>query len=151
MFWFDKQHPNAIYIDNRTAEKNHIGHGYNPNHEVKPDILMDFRELNFPDKTFRLVVFDPPHLHSLTETSIIRKKFGALNPETWQADLKKGFNECWRVLADYGILVFKWHEAEIPLAEVLKCFDKIPLFGHPSGSKSKTHWLCFMKIPEVQL
>ncbi len=22
------------------------------------------------------------------------------------------------------------------------------LFGHPSGTKSKTHWLCFMKIPK---
>lgn len=148
MFWFDKKQKNTIYIDNRTAEKGHIGNGYNPNHEVHPDIIMDFRDLKFEDKSFKLVVFDPPHLFSLTETSVMRKKFGCLNEDTWREDLKKGFDECWRVLDDYGTLIFKWNEVEIPFSEVLTVLKERPLFGHPTAKHGKTMWCCFMKIPK---
>ncbi len=142
MFWFDKHYQNAVYIDIREEEKGHIQGGYNPGHEIKPDIIMDFRELGFPDKTFHLVVFDPPHLHNLTETSILRKKYGVLHKDSWKWDLSSGFNECWRVLNDNGTLIFKWNETEIKLKEVLDCFSERPLFGHPRG---KTIWCTFYK------
>jgi phage terminase large subunit-like protein len=148
MSWFDKQNPHTVYIDNRRAEKGHIGMGYNPNHTVQPDVIMDFRQMTFADRSFKLVVFDPPHMTRLKETSITRKKYGVLNPETWQNDLHRGFNECWRVLEDYGVLIFKWAESEIPLRQVLVLFEQKPLFGHTTGSKSKTHWMCFMKMPD---
>ena len=147
MFWFDKHQPNTLYIDN-----NPRGPGIckeRPNFQVNPDIVMDFRALALPDKRFKLVVWDPPHLKTLKETSIMRKKFGCLQAETWQADLTKGFKECWRVLDDYGVLIFKWCDIEIPLLEVLKLFKEEPLFGHSTGSKEKTKWLCFMKIPKT--
>jgi hypothetical protein len=146
MFWFDKHQPNTIFIDN-----NPRGPGIDkerPNFEVKPDIVMDFRELKYPDKSFKLVIWDPPHLKSLTETSVMRKKYGCLNTETWRYDLSKGFSECWRVLDDYGILIFKWNKEEISQEKVLALFKKKPLFGHTTGSKSKTMWFCFMRIPE---
>ncbi|HWL13699.1 MAG TPA: SAM-dependent methyltransferase, partial [Ureibacillus sp.] len=38
--------------------------------------------------------------------------------------------------------IFKWNEDQIPLKEVLRCFDQKPLFGN---KRSKTHWLVFMK------
>lgn len=145
MFWFDKHHPNTLYIDQRIAKKGHRKHRHN--HEVKPDIVMDFRELKFPDNKFKLVVWDPPHMKTLGETSDMRKTFGCLNTETWQSDLTRGFKECWRVLEEHGILIFKWCETEINLKEVLKLFPETPLFGHSTGSKEKTKWLCFMKIP----
>ena len=47
MFWFDKHHPNAIYVDIR--DETHIlcdGREFN----VKPDRIMDFRKLDFPDE-----------------------------------------------------------------------------------------------------
>lgn len=146
MFWFDKAHPNTLYIDNRIAEKGH--NKYAPNHCVKPDILMDFRKLSFEDKSFKLVVWDPPHMKSLGETSCMRKKYGCLNAITWPADLKAGFNECWRVLEEYGILIFKWNETEVSLKDVLRLFHTKPLFGHRESSDSKTKWMCFMKIPK---
>jgi 23S rRNA G2069 N7-methylase RlmK/C1962 C5-methylase RlmI len=127
MMWFNKKHPNALYIDNRIAVKGHIQNGFNPNHEVNPDIVMDFRDLKFKDNTFKLVVFDPPHLSSLTETSIMRKKFGVLNKETWQWDLKKAFIECWRVLDDYGVLIIKWNDIERPYKTLLSLFSEDPL------------------------
>ena len=151
--WVNKHHPNAIYIDNRTAPKGHIQKGFNPNHEVNPDILMDFRNLKFPDASFKLIVFDPPHLSTLTETSIMRKKFGVLNAETWQSDLKKAFSELWRVLEDYGVLVIKWNDIEIPYKKLRSLFSHEPLFRNIiAGNKAlkagnRSYWFCFMKIP----
>lgn len=147
-FWFNKAHPNALYIDIRREEKGCNPH--RPNFEVKPDMIMDFRALEFKDKSFKLIVWDPPHLKTLGETSIMRKTYGCLNAETWPYDLKKGFEELWRVLEDWGVLVFKWHESEIPLVEVLKLFHTQPLFGNPTNSGETTKWCCFMKIPHKE-
>lgn len=59
MFWFDKEHPAAVFMDNRSITKTLCdGRRF----EVKPDLIADFREIPFPDESFRLVVFDPPHL-----------------------------------------------------------------------------------------
>jgi 23S rRNA G2069 N7-methylase RlmK/C1962 C5-methylase RlmI len=143
MFWFDKQHPLTLYLDNRVAKKGHIKEKFN--HQVNPDVVMDFRSLEFPDKTFKLIVFDPPHLKSLTDSSIFKKQFGCLKSETWQADLKMGFEECWRVLDDYGTLIFKWNDKEIKLKKVLSCFSQSPLFGHTTTHGSKTTWCVFFK------
>lgn len=145
MFWYNKKHPNTIYID---IEQKKEGHIKGKLHSVTPDIIMDFRDLKFPDNSFKLIVWDPPHKVKLAKTSKLGKYYGSLNAETWPGDLKRGFKECWRVLEDYGVLIFKWNENEISLDKVLRLFPKIPLFGHPRYSNEKTHWLCFMKIPE---
>ena len=49
------------------------------------------------------------------------------------------------MLDDYGVLIFKWNEEQIALKDILKCFEKRPLFG---DKRAKTHWLVFMRIPE---
>ena len=110
--------------------------------EVKPDIIADFRNMPFGDKSFRLVVYDPPHLINAGESSWLAKKYGKLNTDTWRQDLKQGFKECMRVLEDNGVLIFKWNEEQVKLKEVLNAIEYKPLFGN---KKSKTHWLVFMK------
>ncbi len=147
-FWFNKNHPNTLYIDIRKREKGHSKD--RKNHSVKPDIMMDFRALKFKDKTFNLVVWDPPHMFDLTESSIMCRKYGTLKTETYAYDLNKGFKECWRVLKDNGVLIFKWNETSKSLNDILKLFPEKPLFGHPTNSKNTTHWMCFMKIPEIK-
>ena len=143
-FWFNKHHSNTIYIDIRIAKKGHNWH--RPNHEVKPDIVMDFRKLEFEDERFKLIIFDLPHIFHASDKSIIEKQYGALNKETWQEDIKQGFDECWRVLEPLGIIIFKWNEARVKKTEVLKVIGREPLFGHHTKSNHKSHWLCFMKI-----
>lgn len=145
MFWFNKKHPNALYIDIRKEEKGFVKG--RPNFEVNPDLVMDFKDLKFSDKSFKLVVWDPPHIVRLGNKSWMSQKYGMLG-KNWKEDLTKGFNECWRVLDDYRTLVFKWSEAEIKLKEVLKLFSASPLFGHPTAKHGKTKWMTFMKIPE---
>lgn len=147
--WYNKKHPNAVYIDIRKEPSGFLGYGRKE--ELNPDFIMDFRKMDFPDKTFKLVVFEPPHLKTLGKNSYFRKKFGCLEAETWQDDLKKGFSECWRVLEDCGILIFKWSDNEISFKEVLKLINYEPLFYNTSNNKatSVTKWFCFMKIPKT--
>lgn len=148
--WFNKNHPNALYLDIRKEKKGFIKK--RPHFEINPDTIADFRKLPFPDKSFKLVVFDPPHLMNLRENSWPCKKYGSLKSETWQRDLKKGFKECWRVLEDEGILILKWScskenraDRDIPLKKLLRVLPETPLFGH-TGHKVNAIWLCFMKI-----
>jgi SAM-dependent methyltransferase len=151
MFWFDKNHPDALYVDARRVERQVIWSNGEESREfeVNPDVQMDFRALDLPDDHFHLVVFDPPHLHKRNgKTGWMHKKYGSLGP-SWNADLSAGFAECFRVLRPNGTLVFKWSSIEIPLREVLTCSPVRPLFGHKTGRHGTTHWLCFMK-PEAQ-
>ncbi len=155
MFWFDKKHPNSIFIDNRSFSKQLIWEGKGNRKgqqaflEIKPDIVMDFRKMKFKNNTFNLVVFDPPHIIENPDASYAgyqKKKYGSLHPKTWKNDLKQGFSECFRVLKPNGILIFKWNELHIKVSEILKLTDNLPLFGHKSGKQSKTHWITFMKL-----
>lgn len=141
MMWFDKQNQRALFGDVR-SESHTLCDGRAL--EIKPDLVMDFTALPFDDETFRLVVFDPPHLIYAGEKSWLRKKYGSLNAQ-WRESLKKGFAECFRVLKPEGILIFKWNESQIKIKEVLALTDQKPLFGHPSGRKGLTHWYTFMK------
>ncbi len=138
MFWFDKSNPHTVFMDNRVL---HEALCDERKFDVEPDIVGDFRDIPFDDDTFYLVVFDPPHLLQVGESSWLAKKYGKLS-ETWREDLRQGFSECMRVLKPYGILVFKWNEERIKFCEVLKVVGQMPLFGDRRGN---TRWVVFMK------
>lgn len=144
-FWFNKENQSVLFVDRRVMPPTVIGKGKDARtRKCLPDKVMDFRCLDLPDESFRLVVFDPPHLF-VGENSFMAASYGALDKQTWREDLRKGFAECFRVLKNEGILVFKWNECDVPLKEVLSLTPYSPLFGHPSGKAQKTHWCCFMK------
>jgi len=151
MMWLNKHHPNAIYLDQRP--------------ECEPDIVGDFRDLKqFADETFRLIVFDPPHIITSSDNcnSNMRRDFGTLRPETWQQDLNLGFKEMWRVLKPYGILLLKWCTQYRGSHEVLNAIPEAPLIYQISANmpqrekgrgrirEVKTLWFCFMKIPKEE-
>ena len=142
--WFQKNHPSCLYIDNRVEHKGFIKE--RPNFEVKPDMFMDFTQLGFKDNTFKLVCWDPPHLIRIGKTSWMYKKYSKLE-HGFEETIRKGFKEAFRVLEDYGVLIFKWNERDVPLSKILSLSEIKPLFGHTTGSKSLTHWITFMKIP----
>lgn len=148
MFWFDKHDDRALYLDKR--RETHVIDKGTPGTKgrqpivVDPDMVADFTDLPFPDNTFSLVVFDPPHIRRETAKGILTKKYGQLNGD-WQGMLRDGFSECFRVLRPNGTLVFKWAESEIAVSEVLKLTNEKPLFGHKSGKVNHTHWICFLK------
>ena len=151
MFWFDKNNPYVVFSDIRELHDKAIwksGNGRATRYcDVEPDIIADFTELPFADNSFYHVVFDPPHLLHIGDNAWMAIKYGKLKEGSWQDTLKRGFDECMRVLKPYGTLVFKWNEYDIPVKDVLKALQSVPLYGHKSGKQQKTHWMCFMKIP----
>jgi SAM-dependent methyltransferase len=149
MWWFDRQHPDAIYGDRRTetltvTDRSHGRQDGQRVLRIEPDQVMDFRALPFPDGTFKLVAFDPPHLVRAGPRSWLAAKYGKLGQD-WRDDLRQGFAECFRVLDTDGVLVFKWNETQVRIAEVLALTPHRPLFGNTSGKKAGTHWMVFMK------
>ena len=142
MFWFDKENPDVLFGDIR--DEDHVlcdGRKL----DIKPDMQFDFRELPFKGNTFKMIVFDPPHLDKLGKNSWMAKKYGILS-KTWQEDIAAGFRECFRVLEPGGTLIFKWNEVQIKTREILALTNTQPLFGHISGKRADTHWICFMNI-----
>lgn len=71
-------------------------------------------------------------------------KYGNLGKD-WKDILSKGFKECFRVLKPGGFLIFKWNETDIKVKEILRLTTAKPIFGHISGKRANTHWICFMK------
>ena len=138
MFWFDKENSDVVFADNRELDTN-LCDGRKL--VVKPDIIMDFRNMPYDDETFKLVVFDPPHLIQAGEKSWLRQKYGIL-PSEWREYISDGFDECMRVLEKDGVLCFKWNEEQVKLSEILKAIRYKPLFG---DKRSKTHWMVFIK------
>lgn len=153
MMWLDRENPDVVFGDSRSEvltviDRSHGNASGTRTLRIEPDVLMDFRALPHADGAFKLVSFDPPHLVRAGPKSWLAAKYGKLS-EDWREDLRRGFAECFRVLATDGVLVFKWNETQVKLADVLPLCPHPPLFGHLSGRKGLTHWLVFMKPVEV--
>lgn len=146
MFYFDKHDDRVLFGDIR-QEKHVLCDGRALT--IDPDMVLDFRELPFADGQFKVVIFDPPHLVNVGETAWIGKKYGRLDKESWQEELRQGFVECFRVLAPNGVLIFKWNEVQIPVRQILDLTPHRPLIGHRSGKASGTHWITFLKDMEA--
>lgn len=141
MFWFNKENTETIYMDNRIEDTRLCD---SRRLIVKPDIIADFRNMPFEDESFYLVVFDPPHLMRVGDKSFLKLKYGRLN-STWKDDIEQGLSECWRVLKQNGIMVFKWNEEQISLPMIKDLLPCDPIIGQRRG---KTIWLIFFKSEE---
>ena len=141
--WINKQDQRALFMDKR--KETHIDTypcGTKTN-IIDPDVVGDFTDMPFEDESFYHIVFDPPHIVSNSESQIT-KKYGKLEGD-WREMLRQGFKECFRVLKLNGTLIFKWSEVQFPIKEILELTDYKPLYGHRSGKKMNTHWICFIK------
>jgi SAM-dependent methyltransferase len=148
MFWFDRRDPRALFIDiRRETFAADLGTpstlGRSPT-VIDPDQIADFTVMPFPNESFHLVVFDPPHVQRKEARGIVTRKYGVLNGD-WREMLRKGFAECFRVLKPHGTLVFKWAESQFPVKDILKLTPVKPLFGHYTSKT--THWCVFIKEP----
>lgn len=146
MMWFDKEDNRAIFADKREGSLDVSHCTSNPGKKIiNPDVIHDFRNMDFKNESFWHIVFDPPHVKNISLKSVTGFSYGSLDKDTWKDDLKKGFAECFRVLKPNGTLIFKWNEIQIPLKEVLSLTEYKPLYGHRSGKSAKTHWVAFIK------
>ena len=147
MFWFDRDNANAVFVDRRIETQKLKAASMRSGFRdlvIKPNVQADFRALPFPSGYFHLVVFDPPHFDNTGPRSWLRAKYGTLDSD-WEAMLRLGFAECFRVLLPGGTLIFKWSSVQIPVSRVLALSPVPPLLGHKSGKQQLTHWVSFMK------
>jgi tRNA G10 N-methylase Trm11 len=149
MFYYDKNDPRVLFQDIRCVDTVLKDRNKLRPFTIEPDVQADFTSMSYADNTFRMVVFDPPHLKYTGSKKEAQNwqmvKYGWLPAHGWQDILRKGFAECFRVLQSGGVLIFKWNETDIKLSEILKLTEQKPVFGHISGKRANTHWVCFMK------
>lgn len=146
MFYFDKNDPSVLYQDVRVGDYTLCdGRPFS----VHPDVLANFTSMPYPDKHFRMVVFDPPHLKYTGSKKEAENwqmvKYGWLPAHGWKDLIQKGFQECFRVLQDGGFPIFKWNETDIKVSDIISLSPYEPVFGHISGKRANTHWFCFIK------
>jgi len=141
--WFDKNDNRALYLDKRCETHSNEYPSGKKEMVISPDIIGDFTNIQQPDESFWHIVFDPPHIKR-NKLGEITKRYGNLEGD-WREMIRKGFAECFRVLKPNGTLVFKWCEVQFPIKDILELTDKKPLYGHKSGKKMQTHWVCFIK------
>jgi SAM-dependent methyltransferase len=158
MFYFNKHDPRVLFGDIRKI-KTKLCDGRD--FEVSPDIQLDFTNLPFPNESYYMVIFDPPHLLRNTGKSKFADIYGSLNEKAvptgyqhikygalysdWRDLISRGFTECFRVLKPNGTLIFKWNETDIKVSEILALTDQKPVIGQRCGKTAKTHWLVFFK------
>lgn len=142
-WWIDKDNKNTIYMDIRSEPKGTIK--LQTNWSVEPDIISSYDNMPFDDNSFNLIAWDIPHKLK-NDSGIISKKYGFLG-ENWKETTAKGFNECYRVLKDKGVLIFKFNDLDISFKEVLSLFPVKPLFGTPTKKGvNNTAFFVFMKV-----
>lgn len=74
MFWYNKQNKDVLYIDNRELDDT-LCDGRSL--KVEPDMVADFRQMQFDDNGFYHVVFDPPHLLKAGDNSWLPRNMGS--------------------------------------------------------------------------
>lgn len=137
--WFNKNHPDALYIDIRP--------------EVMPDLVADAKQL-FPliteTDSFDLVVFDPPHLNFGSKSNM-SKSYGHHTTKDILNLIQRAEQQAWLVSKPDGLMALKWNTHSISLERVLALMPHWePLFGHGvsvSQRRNKaTSWVMLKKI-----
>lgn len=112
---------------------------------IRPDQIIDFRNLPYPDSYFNFVLFEPPYFVNDGSNSRAASKYGRLDKKTLLDDVRVGFSEAFRVLNPQGSLVLKWPEKDVTVGEIQKLAPSRPVNVYKTGRKIGTHWNLFLK------
>lgn len=128
--WFDKNHPDATYVDIRP--------------QVKPDIVADTRDLPAEVGTgYDLVLFDPPH-KNFAASGNMAKNYGHHTAEEIRSIVRDSAKEAHRVSKPAALMAFKWSAGGRKLTDALSWMGPWwePLFGHGvSHQQTGTSWV----------
>jgi hypothetical protein len=129
--WYNKSHADAVYVDIRP--------------QVRPGVVADSRNLPFADRTFDLVVFDPPH-ENFGASGNMSKNYGHHTAAQIRDIVARSAREAFRVSKHEALMAFKWNDCARKLADILVLMPHwAPLFGHgvchQQMRKSMTAWV----------
>lgn len=153
--WYQKNHPFVTFMDVRNG--NYDTRADNPNMSykgrritrVKPDVVSEWKDAPFPNESFDMIVFDPPHIlmDRNKQPPILASRYGFLYKDNYKQVLKEGIKKLFNILKPEGIFILKWSETSAPVDDIIKLCPYSPLFG--SNTKSKGHtehfWVLFIK------
>ena len=143
--WFGKNHPLVTFLDKRSGKYYYMSKsGKKKCTEIKPDIVCEWKDIDYPDNTFDMIVFDPPHIIQDANCNMI-VDYGNLSKDTWRNDLKIAFKQLFRILKPNGVFILKWNECNKPIDNIIKLCPYRALFGTRTGLNNKNIWLTFVK------
>lgn len=144
------KHDNVLFLDKRCI--------------VKPNVVANNEMLPFRDKSFKKIVYDPPHLirsSPLTETCFMKKYEKKFTVWKKKSDFLKNLigvdKEVFRVLADDGLLIIKHtNSPDNPISRqvVINIFEHFQLIkardkDSVGWGNSTVSWLNFVKKDEL--
>ena len=106
MMWFDKSDQRTLFGDCRSEEHFLPDRQYTRHIEIKPDIKLDFRKLPFPDNSFKLIAFDPPHLIRVVAPFLISQCYNLAAHQHPHAGVVAPFliSQCYNLFARHPCL-----------------------------------------------
>ena len=135
--WFEKQYPDAVYIDVR------------PDGDTR-NLLVDCRRTDFENGSFDLIIFDPPHMNCGPKSQMAAR-YGHWLTADIRDLVRDAFVEFHRLLRPDGLVAFKWNDHDTPLERILapvSGFDK--LVGVPTAVRTKhsstTYWVLMRRV-----
>lgn len=133
-FPYERHNKDTTYIDIRP--------------EVKPDIVCDATNTPFADRSFDMILFDPP-FRQFGKNSIYGDVYTSMRKSEIYIFIKDAFKEFKRILKDDGVVIFKWGcYSNINLYKVLDiAHDFVPMFGWGFNrlQNYKTNWTVLRK------
>ena len=161
--WKAKQNDGVLWID------------IEPEIDLKPDLIMDCSNTDFPDNRFHTIFFDPPHsyghtkntgVHQTPSRKVQKEKWGNTGAyygfdqyptkRTLLAFINKSQLEFQRILQDGGILWVKWGELFTTWSAMTPFFRdwvevmKFEVIYQGKQKGCRTWWIALMKKPTIK-
>jgi len=160
--WDKKENNYIVFID------------IEPELSIKPDFIMDCTNTGFPDNSFNIIFFDPPHSYGRTKNTGVHQtpNYEVQKQKGWHIGAYYGFDkfptkraliafihkaqkEFYRIIKPGGVLWFKWSEIHSTLDAMLCLFDKWDLVmkfevAYQRRVKGNTTWWVMMMPIEKQ-
>lgn len=124
--WFDKNRDDCIFVDRRRS--------------ARATVVADSTRLPFPDSTFELVVFDPPHVNA-GRHSRMAKGYGWHTTMEIRDLITATAYEAHRVTVPAAMMAFKWNDHDQQLGPIIALMDEFWEFlcGHSVSLRMKRH------------
>ncbi len=152
--WFNKRHPDAVYVDIR-AEITPLSGVGKPVKTIPADIVCDTRCLPPEVGTgYSVIVFDPPHC-TMGPTYRMGRRYGSFSMEHILDTIQGTAREAHRVSAQDALMIFKWAGKNLKGVLGLMAPYWEPLFGQrhmkTTVSARGTHWIVLRRLSEIKV